>query len=578
MEAQMAVTITSKRTVFQTIAEHPNYHWPYYRLPDTEYTAVDLGALEHDVHRLASVWFKHDAHDDVEAFICWCPLHHLDFKPHDAHPAWHAQSKPVVPMIRALMLMDLHGWNHETAFVQYLNDNPDLADALGFEQRPDQATLWRARHERFSDELLNAIGKWVRNIRILAGENHVTVPARKTDRMAETDELRPYEQPDDEPTQREIIQRADELTAQAQRRIFPAFTFDRAKQASIPEDAFWELQTYLGLGEDLCANEGARSFITDSTREQTPLGHVHRYHIRQQFSIETIRDMYHEAMQRLLTETTSRSEYFGEAAVAIDTTADDPFTGDREGHEDEIIGTKKDDDEYVYQWATIQTVGWGPRVMLDARPVRKGDTLVEIVTDLLESADDLIRIDRVLMDREFDSQHVLEAISKRGHDYLVPKRKQTSEKAVASRMEEQNVKPTVNERGLHLGNNEWHETNLLYLPKRNFDSEIEEGHERYVVFMSSEPVLGSVEAHIGLYNDRQEIEAGYKQVKRFMAKTTSTDFVLRFFYFAFACLLYSLWRLIDHLVQVCFTDTFTDEPWVTMHDVLTSLKKYTGIG
>jgi hypothetical protein len=107
--------------------------------------------------------------------------------------------------------------------------------------------------------------------------------------------------------------------------------------------------------------------------------------------------MYHEAMQRLLAETTSRSEYLGEAAVAIDTTADDPFTGDREDHENEIIGTKEDDDEYAYQWATIQTVGWGPRVMLDDRPVRKGDTLVDIVTDLFESAEDLIRIDHVVI-------------------------------------------------------------------------------------------------------------------------------------------------------------------------------------
>jgi hypothetical protein len=287
------------------------------------------------------------------------------------------------------------------------------------------------------------------------------------------------------------------------------------------------------LGNDLCANEGARSFITESTREQTPLGHVHRYHIRQQLSIDDIRDMYHEAMQRLLAETTSRSEYLGEAAVAIDTTEADPFTGDRDGHEDEIIGTKADTDEYAYQWATIQTVGWGPRVMLDARPVRKGDTLVEIVMDLLESAEALVRIDRVLMDREFDSQHVLEAISERGHDYLVPKRKQTSEKAVVSHMEEHDVETTVNECWLHLGNNEWHETQLLSLLKRNFDGEIEEGHERYVVFMSSESLRGSVRSHIGLYNDRQEIEAGYKQVKRVMAKTTSTDFVLRFFYFAF---------------------------------------------
>lgn len=482
-------------------------------------------------------------------------------------------------MVRALMLMDLHGWAHETAFAQYLAEQSDLVTALEFDKRPDQATLWRARHERFSDELLNAIGECVRSIRLLAGENRVTVPPRKTDRTTESDVPKPWEQAeDDEPSQREIIQRADELTEQAQQRIFPAFTFDRAKQASIPEDAFWELQTYLGLGEDLCANEGARSFITDSTRELTPLGHVHRYHIREQLSIDDLRDMYHEAMQRLLAETTSRSEYLGDAAVAIDTTADDPFTGDREGHKDEIIGTKNDDDEYAYQWATIQTVGWGPRVMLDAQPVRKGETLVDIVTDLLESAEDLIRIDRVLMDREFDSQHVLEAISDRGHDYLVPKRKRTSEKAVASRMEKHGVETAVNERGLHLGNNEWHETTLLYLQKRNFDGDIEEGHERYVVFMSSEPVHGSVGAHIGLYNDRQEIEAGYKQIKRFMAKTTSTDFVLRFFYFAFACLLYSLWRLIDHLVQVYFTDTFTDEPWVTMHDVLTSLKKHTGIG
>jgi hypothetical protein len=49
-------------------------------------------------------------------------------------------------------------------------------------------------------------------------------------------------------------------------------------------------------------------------------------------------------------------------------------------------------------------VGWGSRVILDGQPVPKGDTLVEIVTDLLESTENLIRIDRVLMDREFDSQ------------------------------------------------------------------------------------------------------------------------------------------------------------------------------
>lgn len=83
----------------------------------------------------------------------------------------------------------------------------------------------------------------------------------------------------------------------------------------------------------------------------------------------------------------------------------------------------------------------------------------------------------------------------------------TQREGGASRREEHGVETAVNERGLHLDNNEWHETMLLYVPKQNFDREIEEDHERYVVFMSSEPVLGSVGAYIGLYNQHHQADA-----------------------------------------------------------------------
>ena len=48
--------------------------------------------------------------------------------------------------------------------------------------------------------------------------------------------------------------------------------------------------------------------------------------------------------------------------VAIDITEADPFTGDRTGHEKEIIGTKEKTDEYAYQEATVQLVGNAPRL------------------------------------------------------------------------------------------------------------------------------------------------------------------------------------------------------------------------
>ncbi|ELY97200.1 transposase (TCE33) [Natrialba asiatica DSM 12278] len=63
-----------------------------------------------------------------------------------------------------------------------------------------------------------------------------------------------------------------------------------------------------------------------------------------------------------------------------------------------------------------------------------------------------------------------------------------------------------------------------------------------------------------------------------MAATTSKNFVLRFFYFAFACLLYSIWRAVDLLVQIELTGEYEQTPLVTAENTLTLLKKEIGIG
>ncbi|WP_438267790.1 hypothetical protein [Halomarina pelagica] len=59
---------------------------------------------------------------------------------------------------------------------------------------------------------------------------------------------------------------------------------------------------------------------------------------------------------------------------------------------------------------------------------------------------------------------------------------------------------------------------------------------------------------------------------------TSKSYVLRFFYFAFACLLYSIWRAVDSLLQVELTGKYEHSPIVTANNTLTLLKKETGIG
>nr|WP_245779317.1 hypothetical protein [Halorubrum sodomense] len=146
--------------------------------------------------------------------------------------------------------------------------------------------------------------------------------------------------------------RAETIIEQVSRVVFPALSLDRGNGSEIHENAYWGLQTYLGLRENLAANEGARSFSYESTRERTPPGHAHRDHLRD-LPIPEVRAMYRRAIRQLIGKVAETEEFFRAGIVAIDITEADPFTGDRTGHEDEIIGTKENTDEYAYQWATV---------------------------------------------------------------------------------------------------------------------------------------------------------------------------------------------------------------------------------
>lgn len=556
----MAPIQDSQRTVFQTIARTSYYEWPAYESTQL-YDRSSLDGFEADVRTVSAVWFDHNAHESVEQFVCHLPFAYVDFRSYDRYSGSTRYGIP--QLVRLFLLKELHGWNHETALVSYLERRPALCRQLSFETTPDQSTLWRTWHRRFSIDLQETIQECAQTILTQAERAGVDVP-RSPQRGHHPDA-------DDESSLSEQarLSKADDVTNELQRITYPAFSLNRDDSSEIHPNSFWDLQAYLGLRENLAANEGARSFTLESSRDQTPLGHTHRSHLRN-LSVDEIREMYREAVSRLIDRVAETEKFYRAGVVAIDTIEDDPFTGDRTGHEDEIIGTKEKSDEYAYQWATIQLVGNAVPLVLDARPIWKGDSRVEIVEDLLDSAQELVHVDEVLMDRGFDSQHVLKVVSDRRLKYIVPKRMYTSEKAQAKRLLKRDEDRFTSDRRLHLGHDEWLLTTMVY--KRKEDSERTD-YGQYAVFMTNKS-SGSIRE----YSSHWEIESGYKSIKRFMAATTSKSFVLRFFYFAFACLLYSVWRAVDLLVQVKLTGEYERSPAVTANTVLTLLKEQTGIG
>ena len=67
------------------------------------------------------------------------------------------------------------------------------------------------------------------------------------------------------------------------------------------------------------------------------------------------------------------------------------------------------------------------------------------------------------------------------------------------------------------------------------------------------------------YSNRATIENSYSSIKQCAAWTTSKSFEVRWFHFAFACMIYNLWLLVDFLTQerIGVIETRT-EPRITL--------------
>lgn len=158
---------------FGRLATTSYSEWPAYDSTPL-YERRSRSALEEDIRTVSEAWFDHEAHDSLEQFVCSVPLAYFRFEIHDRYGS--SARYPMVTLFRVFVLKELHGWDHETALVDYLDHCPELCEQLDFEAIPDQSTLWRSWHERFTADLRETVERGARTILIKAQNAGVTVP------------------------------------------------------------------------------------------------------------------------------------------------------------------------------------------------------------------------------------------------------------------------------------------------------------------------------------------------------------------------------------------------------------------
>lgn len=101
----------------------------------------------------------------------------------------------------------------------------------------------------------------------------------------------------------------------------------------------------------------------------------------------------------------------------------------------------------------------------------------------------------------------------------------------------------------------------MHVPARNEDWAItSNGDTKYTVFatnrsgMTPADTLGS----IGRCSQRRYVEIKHRMVKPLMPSIASKDYRMRYFCFVFRCLLYNLWRLVDHSLKQVAMNEYDD--------------------
>jgi putative transposase len=579
-----------------------------------------------------------ESYADIETLVYHLPIDHLTFAAHDSL-APYSGPYPMALLVRACLLMEINGWD-ETALHDHLRAHPSLSQNLGFETLPNQSTFWRAWNERFSEKLHDAVQECADAIVRAARACGVPLPDQiKTE---ETDES----EDDNIPERQLVAEKTDEVWQQAKPFVTDAFALDRGPNWEIHENAFWEQHAYMGMREDMYARSGPASFSLDTTRERIPTGSAHRYQIGK-LSVTEIREMLRNTTRMLIARARQNGELDGSVMAAIDVTKGFPFTGDVEDHEDDVLGYKDGSD--YYQWAVLKIVGMDVPLVLNAIPRVRGQSKDEIVEKLLSQATEMVNIDLVMMDREFDSESAKDTCEEHDVHYLNPTRIfATSDEAdTIAWMYRNGERFHVTEEE---GNGGTPTRKQVYLPKRSNsdddkdedddlsavwtelcgewefeevkgepsegmsfsrlladiqrEEDVEERKQKAqngevdtagtVVFETNHPYVTAgdaddqqmdgkafvhmIERLIRWYRRRWGIENGFKKQKHFMVRTTSTERNYRFFNFAFACVLYNVWRLVDLLVKIAIDgENRTYAPRVDANQFLTVAKQYHGL-
>jgi len=517
------------------------------------------------------------------------------YKRSDGHPDWHTGT-PFRSMFLAYLWATVEK-ESLTGIPGRLEDKPELAEAFGFDpdDLPSDSTFRPKRlHDRFED-LESTVNVTAKKIREMGAERGAPIgyTLGKTGNDQDDDS-----EPSNRTVQRMLRKKGQQVLDELKTVAIPSISIPRPDEAVYDEEELLVLESIAAI-ERSAANDAGDTLgdmknpdpsYDDPFYEDGPSGETLLESMKE-MSVEDITRVMNFALQKTYMRAKPRlnelenddgSRFGTRAKVALDITYV-AYYGDR----DEMVWLQGAPDDKEYDWchkfATAVIVGENTHYTVGVCPLGSteyadthaysGDANSYYVGDvarrLLTIANKYVNIRMVYADREFHAADVIHTLEEKDLKYVIPAKKdQYRLGPLCDRFDqlkrgydEENDTPLYVKQDWvmhgavkHGVSNTKVYSNIVMLPPDEDDETHEDGSPQPFITnleVSDEIALDRrwAREQIEAYSDRTAIENSYSSIKECAAWTTSKEIEVRWFHFAFGCLVYNMWLVVDVLTQ-----------------------------
>jgi hypothetical protein len=463
--------------------------------------------------------------------------------------------------IGALMSMPLLGIKSHSALARHLRDNPEFAERLGYNFDDDGDTMTPDKRS-FRHFIKNILNEEHRELIRFIGKEIVKLAEKYGisfgDDVIDVQEIE-VETPD--ALDGQVLEKKRKVNRMAKKILVKCLKFAKVgRNMHHPMEAYLKLLTDMAHRKEFAENrylsnkDDVESGLTDL---QLPTSDSLLRHIKKwEENPKGMRKMFMDSFEMVLGRTKKIKNLIkdGHVNLAIDPTQNWYF-GDKN---DKMVVTrsqkKPKGTKWCHEYVTMSIVNKNVKYIVMALPKGKDENKLEIVRDLLVFAMRKFKIRYIVMDREFSNEPYIMLLKSLGLKFVFIAKRQKN----VNRLIKQAYTLPYSRKDFKIFDEHDLKVNAIVMKGRKKDKN---GNDTHVVFITNANFeISKSDQNIiatkfdNIYRSRWRIEDAFKQVKKYLPKTTSKSHTIRYFYFLFACLIYNLWilaRCIINLIRFC---------------------------